>query len=388
MALLSCENRPMMLKDFLRDDSHTSISNGFPINPRMNSRVLISSQPNKPSGVLIRSRSKKVAETTISAIHKVINVVKLFQFGSVRSPLVLPRSISRKFPKSRDHRNVVDISDLPEVKVKVKDILRWKSFRDLVEDDPVPLDVPASPNRSTTGTTTSCSQRSSWCDSDFTVEDLPPWGGETEQFLGKKCFLGQPADRKSKGDWLIFEEMEQQSPVSVLDSPFRQVEEFLSPSHPTLANLETMLTRRPIQEPKLTRKLSFKEEIAVSETANAAEEKAKQLLSHLIVETDKNQEDYLTIWDFFMHELSTKGKSNDGEFDSGIVKTAKAWMNGEYDELYEWEVEDKRMAYVKDMEKGVCWHKFEQDQEEMSLELQDKMLEDLVNELLADFLGK
>ncbi|KAL0464728.1 UNVERIFIED_CONTAM: hypothetical protein Slati_0360400 [Sesamum latifolium] len=384
MALLSCENRPMMLKDFLRDDSHTS-SNGFP----MNSRMLISSQPNKPSGVLIRSRSKKAAATTISAIHKVINVVKLFQFGSVRSPLVLPRSISRKFPKSRDHRNVVDISDLPEVKVKVKDILRWKSFRDLVEDEPVPLDVPASPNRSTTGTTTSCSQRSSWCDSDFTAEDLPPWGGETGQFFGKKCFLGQPADRKSKADWSMFEEMEQQSPVSVLDSPFRQVEEFLSPSHPTLANLETMLTRRPIQEPKLTIKLSFKEEIAVSETTNAAEEKAKQLLSHLTDENDKNQEDYLTILDFFMHELSTKEKFDDVEFDSEIVKTAKSWMNGEYDdESYEWVVEDKRMAYVKDMEKGVCWHKFEQEQEEMSLELQVEVLDDLVNELLADFLCK
>ncbi|KAL0425933.1 UNVERIFIED_CONTAM: hypothetical protein Sradi_1128100 [Sesamum radiatum] len=97
MALLPCENRPMMLKDFLRDDSHTSL-NGYPRNSRM---LLISSQPNKPSGVLIRSRSKKAAATTISAIHKVINVVKLFQFGSVRSPLVLPRSISRKFPKSR-----------------------------------------------------------------------------------------------------------------------------------------------------------------------------------------------------------------------------------------------------------------------------------------------
>ncbi|KAK4381197.1 hypothetical protein Sango_2994100 [Sesamum angolense] len=271
MALLPCENRPMMLKDFLRDDSHTSL-NGYPRNSRM---LLISSQPNKPSGVLIRSRSKKAAATTISAIHKVINVVKLFQFGSVRSPLVLPRSISRKFPKSRD-RNV-DISDLPEVKVKVKDILRWKSFRDLVEDDPVPSDVPSSPNRSTTGTTTSCSQS------------------------------------RRKGQAVA------------------------KPSH------------RPKQQ---------------------------------------NQEDYLTILDFFMHELSTKGKFKDVKFDSEIVKSAKAWMNGEYDESYEWEVEDNRTAYVKDMEKGVCWNKFKQEQEEMSLELQDKVLDELINELSADFLCK
>ncbi|KAK4418703.1 hypothetical protein Salat_2283100 [Sesamum alatum] len=361
MALVSCENRPMMLKDFLRDDSC--------LHSHTPSRMLISSQPNKPSGVLLRSRSKKAAATTISAIHKVINVVKLFQFGSVRSPLVLPRSISRKVPKSRD-RNV-DISDLPEVKVKVKDILRWKSFRDLVEDDPVPSDVPSSPNRSTTPTTTSCSQRSSWCDSDFTAEDLPSWGGETEQFLSKKCFLDQPADRKVKEDWSsMYEEMEQQSPVSVLDSPFRQV------------------SRRLIQEPKLTRKLSFRGETVVSERANAAEEKAKQLLSHLIDENDNKREDCLTILDFFLHELCMKGKMNDVEFDSEVLRTAESWMNGEYDESYEWGVEEKRMAYVKDMEKGVCWNKFKQEQEEVSVELQVKVFDDLINELLADFLCK
>ncbi|KAL0397839.1 UNVERIFIED_CONTAM: hypothetical protein Scaly_0232300 [Sesamum calycinum] len=323
---------------------------------------------------LRRVNSKPVEEaaaTTISAIHKVINVVKLFQFGSVRSPLVLPRSISRNFPKSRD-RNV-DISDLPEVKVKVKDILRWKSFRDLVEDDPVASDVPSSL---------------------IGAPPAPPLHaargpvGVTVILLRKNYRRGAVKLNSFWGDWSMFEEMEQQSPVSVLDSPFRQVEDFLSPSHPTLANLETKLTRRPIQDPKLTRKLSFKEEIAVSERANAAEEKAKQLLSRLIDQNNKNQEDYLIILDFFMHELSTKGKCNDVEFDSEIVKTAKAWMNGGYDESYEWEVEDNRTAYVKDMEKGVCWNKFKQEQEEMSLELQDKVLDELINELFADFLCK
>ncbi|KAI3444623.1 hypothetical protein Pfo_001288 [Paulownia fortunei] len=401
----SLEHRPMMLKDFLRDDcfhsctsSSSSSSNGIGMYPRQKpckSNVVVSSESNKPAIVLLRSWSKKAAATKISAIHKVVNVVKLFQLASVKSPLVLPRSISRKLPKRGKDKNDI-LGDVSEGKVKVKDILRWRSFRDMVEDDSTPLDFPSSPNRSTTTTTTSCSKRSSWCDSDFTAEELPLWGGENEEFLGKKCFLGQPAAtnatlRNPKGDW-SFEDCEQQSPVSVLDSPFREIGESISPFHPTLANVQRakcMLTRR-IQElegvakPKYTRKLSFGGEIvAISEGVNAVEEKAKQLLSH-VKEDSRSQANHV-ILDFFMHELSINGNLHDVEFDCEILRIAKSWMNGEYDESYEWEVEDKRDAYVKDMEKGAGWNKFKQEQEETSKELEVKVWDELIDELLADF---
>lgn len=141
-----------------------------------------------------------------------------------------------------------------------------------------------------------------------------------------------------------------------------------------------MLTRR-IQE------LSYEGEIAIIEGVNAAEEKSKQLLSH-VKEESKIQANDRVILDFFMHELSVNGKLHDVEFDCKILRIAKSWMNGEYDESYEWEVDDKRGSYVKDMEKGVCWNKFKQEQEEVSKELEVKVLDDLIDDLLADFLVK
>ncbi|KAG8391748.1 hypothetical protein BUALT_Bualt01G0219300 [Buddleja alternifolia] len=392
--MVSIENRPRMLKEFLRDDSlhscSSSPSSGFTMYPRKKlpcnkSMVQVSSKSTKPSIVLLRSRSKKA----ISAIHKVINVVKFFQFASVKSPLVLPRSISRKMLKrSYMDKNDDVLGDVSEVKVKVKDILRWKSFRDLVEDKSKPLDLPSSPIRSittATTTTTSCSKNSSWCDSDFTEEELPRWCGENEEFLGKKCL--------HKGEWSCEDDDEQQSPISVLDSPFREVEESISPFHPSLANIQKakcILTTR-IQdskgytEPKYTRRHStFTRENRIFE---GVEEKAKQLFSHfkesnLSENNNSNKaDDDDLILDFFMYELSINGNLHDCE----ILRIAKSWKNGEYDD-YEWEVEEKRDAFVKDMEKGVCWNKFQQEQEEMPKEFEMVMLNELIDEVLVDLI--
>ncbi|KAK6119420.1 hypothetical protein DH2020_046836 [Rehmannia glutinosa] len=380
MALLDSSERPMMLKDFLRDYGFQM----YPRNKPCKSTLLISSKTNKhqPAVVLLRSWSKKAAVATkVSAIHKVINAVKFLQF--VKSPLVLPRSSSsRKFPKRS--------KDKEKVKVKVKDILRWRSFRDVVEDNSTPLDFPSSPNRTTT-TNSSCSKRSSWCDSDFIAEELPLWGGENEEFWGKK-FIGQNATllRNPKENWTFEEECEQQSPVSVLDTPFREFEEFINPTR-----TKSMLTRRiqeleVITKPKHTRKLSFGGEIAINSegAVNAEEEKAKQLLSHVKEEVQSSQANDHLILDFFTHELSINGKFNDVEFDNEILRIARSWMNGDYDyESYEWEVEDKRKAYVKDMEKGVSnWNQFRQEQEELSKELEVMVLDDLIHEVLDDFL--
>ncbi|KAG9148767.1 hypothetical protein Leryth_013448 [Lithospermum erythrorhizon] len=68
-----------------------------------------------------------------------------------------------------------------ESNVKVKDILRWRSSRDLVVEESTPLDHCYSPSRHTTITTASTgstpcssaltSSSSSWCESDFSAED-------------------------------------------------------------------------------------------------------------------------------------------------------------------------------------------------------------------------
>lgn len=204
LARLSLERRPKLLKEFLLQDDPYSCSS----NPKKlcksntstqnfhGSRINIRSN-NKGSSQLLRSRSSRAATATISAIHKVINIVKFLPFASVKkSPSIFPRSISRKLSRRINHKkgqkhgkNNVD-RDVA-VTVKVKDILRWKSFRDLAEEKSTPLDSSYSPYRcatattTTTTTTTTSSKRTSWCDSDFTAEDLPSWWGENGEFLGE-----------------------------------------------------------------------------------------------------------------------------------------------------------------------------------------------------------
>lgn len=182
------ENQPKMLKDFLKDDNFHSYSspssNGCSMYPRKTLRT--------ESTVLLRSQSKKAAANTISAINKVINVVKFLPFASVKSPLALHKRVLRKFSNKKGTGIKPEITN----KVKVKDILRWKSFRDLVDEKPAFVEYSTSPNRctaittTTTTTTTSCSRRSSWCDSDFTAEDMPLGCGGSEEFWAEKSFLG------------------------------------------------------------------------------------------------------------------------------------------------------------------------------------------------------
>ncbi|KAL1543482.1 hypothetical protein AAHA92_20449 [Salvia divinorum] len=356
------EHRPMLLKDFLNDDTASSSVS--------NKSTAVSSRSNKPHIVLLRSWSRRAAATKISAVHKVI---KLLQFASSKSrPRTISRKLTNKWVKADDSDIVVGV---PEVKVKVKDILRWRSFRDLSEDEPRPLDFPPSPHRRATSsaaaTTTSCSKRSSWCDSDFTAEELPPWGGENEEFSTFK---------NPKGDWASFEEYEQQSPVSVLDSPFQQLQEFTH-FHPILESVQSVDSKCSL--PRRTQETTaLKGEIAIYE------EKARQLLSQ--VEEDDEEHCHASedeaLLDFFVDELSRNGRLNDDEFDSELLRIAKSWMRGELEESYEWEVEEERDSFVKEMERGFCWTKFEEERQELCEEVEVGVLNCLLDDLVAGFL--
>ncbi|XP_042011386.1 uncharacterized protein LOC121759810 [Salvia splendens] len=359
------EHRPMLLKDFLNDDTPSS----------SNKSTAVSSRSNKPHIVLLRSWSRRAAATKISAVHKVI---KLLQFASSKSPAsVLPRTISRKLTGKRVKADDSDlVVSVPEVKAKVKDILRWRSFRDLSEDEPKPLDFHPSPNwratSSAAATTTSCSKRSSWCDSDFTAEELPPWGGENEEFSTFK---------NPKGDWSSFEEYEQQSPVSVLESPFLQAQEFTQ-FHPILENVQSIGAKWCLTQRTQEETTTLKEEITVHE------EKARQLLSQVEEDEERHADKVEVLLDFFVDEFSRNGRLNDEEFDSELLRIAKSWMCGELEESYEWEFEEARGSFVKEMERGFCWKKFEEEREELCEELEVGVLNCLLDDLVAHFLCK
>lgn len=212
----STEHRPKLLKDFLiDDDSNPCSSSGFrsfpgkPFDSTMktlieidlsNPKSIANSSNNIASYKLLRSHSKAAASTTISAFQAMINAVKSIHFTAVKSPSILPWSLSRKLSKKKSQNKENEV----KITVTIKDIIRWRSFRDAVEDKYLPPDSPSSPHHCTTTTTGSTSTTprsgSSWCDSDFTSDYLPSWNGnfdecgENEKEVGKKISPGVGED--------------------------------------------------------------------------------------------------------------------------------------------------------------------------------------------------
>ncbi|XP_073151540.1 uncharacterized protein [Henckelia pumila] len=341
------DQRPLMLKDFLRDTdhSHSCSSSSSPIGSDRWYPMKISRKSNDPSNVQLLSRSKSAAMHTISAFHKVVNLVKMIPFASTGKG---KNDISR---------------DFTEVKVKVKDILRWSSFRDLDVDQTKPLDHLTSITDDSSSSSSSISssnsysgrKSSSWSQSDLTAEDLPFWCGENKEYFNNR---DEMTTKIPKEEWPLFEECDQQSPISVLhDSLFLENEGPISLCRTSLSD--------------------------TSIVADEVGEKAKRLLSQ-VKETDGEAHDDRLMLDFFEHELSLSGKLDDLEFDGKILEVAKCWKNGECKELFEWELEDRRDAFVRDMERGVEWTKFNCEVEEMCNELQIEVWSEVLNDFHAN----
>ncbi|XP_031112475.1 uncharacterized protein LOC116016376 [Ipomoea triloba] len=356
-ASLSLERRPRLLKDFLNDDYHHSSA---------------------ASQLLIRSRSKAASATISGALHKVINIVKFFPFASaVKSPSVF---ISRKLSKrtapapasGKNNLGHDNLRERPAAMVKVKDILRWRSSRDLAAEKSTPLlddEFCYSPNRCTTATTTTAgSKRSSWCDSDFTAEDLPLWCGEIDEQAVGTMKSGNKKNRflpdETVGGYFMddkqmdpqFDENDQHSPVSVLQSPFREDEDFSF--HRSLATIESrkcMLMQRIQQLETLAGGVGG----ATTRPENGADEEEE--------------------------EGGIRGANDEAKQMMMIHLTTEEIISCS-EESYEWEVEEKREAYIRDMEKaaGMRWYNFEEEKEEVCREVEVEVFRDLVNEVLAE----
>lgn len=197
------ERRSRTLKEFLNENSDSFSSSGFKSFPRQpcicNAHCSAKSDRLNSENTtrLLRSRSK-AASTTISALQVVFKAVKKLQFTAAKSPSFLPRSLSRIPSRKNSCKQATEKKAREgdrelKITVTVKDIVRWASFRDLVEEKSRPLDFSSSPHHCTTTTTTgstsstcSSSKSSSWCDSDFTSESLPSWSGTSEEYAEKE----------------------------------------------------------------------------------------------------------------------------------------------------------------------------------------------------------
>ncbi|KAF5177632.1 Uaa transporter, partial [Thalictrum thalictroides] len=261
---------PAMLKEFLRDDFSSCSSSGFRSFPRRSCYTSVRNLLELDLKARDYSRKIHKKEVKITAFQKatmaMINVVKHFQFSQKQS--ILPRSLSRRLKRSFTKKSdKAMIKREMSVVVKVKDILKWKSFKDAsIEEKKKPLDCSASPiiiqtniTRTTTTTTTSSN---SWSDSDFTSEYLHSWScssenshsGENEieecnkKYLPEKKKISKTTSctevvedsmEKSRADSKCEDKDDQFSPVSVLDFPFEEDDESSSSSfQSSLENME------------------------------------------------------------------------------------------------------------------------------------------------------
>ncbi|KAF8027418.1 hypothetical protein BT93_E0349 [Corymbia citriodora subsp. variegata] len=274
--------RPLMLKDYLRDDMSSCSSNGFKSFPRRQCcttvrfllEIDLKAAPSAPSK---RRRSRKsslrppaTASVLRRASVKVLNAVKLLQFHSAKSSPsdaakkkskarsrkgLLPRSLSRKLwgrsfwkkPPTRDRGGCGE------------EIGRRRSIGKRLPPPPDPNVASAIlPHRFSTSSSSSNNRRnsSSWDSSEFTAELVRSPSGDSESPGRPKEVVSEdkgparwgPHDEKvsdkvgathgqdsiaatptcSKREWPN-EEKEQFSPVSVLDCPFKDDEDIASP---------------------------------------------------------------------------------------------------------------------------------------------------------------
>ncbi|PWA99939.1 hypothetical protein CTI12_AA000660 [Artemisia annua] len=329
---------------------------------------------------------------------------------AVKSSSILRRSISRRFSKKNSSLS----SCLPEptmarsTSVTVKDILRWKSFRDLGDievNNVAPHFKVESPSRCST-TTSEETPRSSWCDSDFTVGDSPIWcrgsSGDIEVTRKKDFHINVSGGARphqtarDPKDRIMHEEEEQFSPISVLD--FTQHEETFSSFHQSLANMErrNILLKQQI--------LDFENLIEVEDLCLVnknvelddvesfeIEEKAIQLMDHVKTTSSTEELDVtmdVMLLDFFRDELSTtKEVKGDGKFESRVLSMAKSWVKGEDDGSLEWELEGTRDVCIGEMWKSGNWKDFEDEKQEIAIEIEKMMLNHLLDELSIDLLN-
>uniref|UniRef100_A0A803MQ18 Uncharacterized protein n=2 Tax=Chenopodium quinoa TaxID=63459 RepID=A0A803MQ18_CHEQI len=325
------------------------------------------------ASTLPRSRSRSRAALT--SFQKLLSAVKSFHNNSSATPSTLQRSGSKRLlerllrnkTKRSDNKlsGEVRSSKIMVVTVRVKDILRWKSFRVVEEEEEVEAhhlddNVVGPANDAPTNSNSNDGSEVSWGESEFTAveaaaedEELPCCMGDSGDEDGKNwddvgvdgasdSEVGSKEDKLNIGSE---EGTEQQSPISVLNSPFRDEvsEEDLPLSFDQkMANMERTKQR-------LLQSIQWFEDLAGvhddGETDSIEEEEDEQPI-----------------------EVKSKANSSKGF----------CWFKRGNESL---------MEKKECMEKLGQWNKFEEEKTELGVELEDEVLSDLLDEILSDFCG-
>lgn len=126
------------------------------------------------------------------------------------------------------------------------------------------------------------------------------------------------------------------------------------------------------------------------EDINKVEEKAWNLLKQAKETAVEccNDVNLDLLLNFFRDELAAGTyETRKNGIDLELLTKAKAWINGEDSLWVGWEMENKREDCVREMDREGRWKKFEEDQQELGLEIENGVLRLLVDDLLLDLIS-
>lgn len=156
--------KPLLLKDHLLDDMSSCSSNGFKSFPRRQccTSVRFLHEFDRKTITYVDFR-KPPPKSALSALQSVITAVKRLPFGAAKSPEKNKSSINSFLPRSFS-KKLFKKGGFWKRKPEHKEIARWKSFDQLLKEDPEPS------NRSCSSITTTDGSKS-WSGSDFTASE-------------------------------------------------------------------------------------------------------------------------------------------------------------------------------------------------------------------------
>lgn len=173
----------------------------------------------------------------------------------------------------------------------------------------------------------------------------------------------------------------EQSPISVMENIFE--EECCSSSYDQqyftveAINLEKWMST--------AEKPEFEEEEEMEDIE--VEEKAWKLFNDIAnnqtisSNTDYEESEKRVVMDFIKEELIRNEVFDNEEM---VIRRVREWINGE-DKL--WRGWDKKEGYIREMETNGRWNnKFEEEQQELGLDIQNSMVDFLVDELVLDLI--
>ncbi|XP_021972475.1 uncharacterized protein LOC110867784 [Helianthus annuus] len=432
--------KSLLLRDYLLDDMSSCSSNGFRSYPRRQCcttvRFLIETDLNKNHKMFSKphrtSNIKPPKQSSIlqKASEVMIKAFKRLPFVDARvstKAKLLPRSLSRKLLK----RGFWNKTDQPNNKTK-----RLTTFADLIKQDDVvtPLPLP-SPLRLSTAVTVEIRSLTSNNDSwSATTESLTTTVNSSEVNLAQNDVADELHEKMKRTDgnrvgvttvtatvnnysdatenakkWQDNQD-EQFSPVSVMDFPsdsdVDEEDEVSSTSpHKHLnvkgAKISTHKTRISDRVPQLE-PVKLEDRIAQSvlesstttfhdvvQEENQVEKKATALL-HLLKSTVSSHHllKYEAV-ECLLLEFLKESTLEENVSDYEVLQRAKDWMDGqeEQDIFIDWECENNRKTYLREMEKGVKWSNYDHQVEKVNvgLEVECEIFNSLVNDVLTDF---